>query len=515
MQQVLKRLWGKIARPEHTSNSIRYWPGHWQKLSLVIWLIAIALLPFSDLEIISYDPWTELHRMLQGLLAPDFTATEYLFAAILQTVNFAVLGVAFGLVLGAPLALIYTHPVISTLCSLTRAVHELFWALLFLQVFGLSPLTGILALTLPFGATFARVFSDILRQSSDAPLTSTPRNSDRCSRYLYAKIALVMPQLLSYVRYRFECALRSSAVLGFIGMPTIGFYLETAFRQGNYHEGMALLMLFIAMIGGIRYWCRPRLIPVYLGLAFFTLAEIPSLDAGLIVRFLTQDVVPPAIAAASSLLAVDLGSLGAWFSEIVVEQAIPGAQVTIVLAMLALALTHLLALTGHGIASRQLLPKPFAYLGQFVLLIGRSVPEYVMAYAFLILLGPSMLPAILALAIHNGAVVAYLAVRQSDKLAASQVNFGRCNQFHYRVLPSVYPNLMALLFYRFEIIVRETAVFGMLGIMALGFYIDSNFAEIRYSDAIVLIGITACFNVVIDKVSRRYLSSSNQAQHCG
>ena len=99
----------------------------------------------------------------------------------------------------------------------------------------------------------------------------------------------------------------------------------------------------------------------------------------------------------------------------------------------------------------------------------------------------------------------YLAVKQSNANAPQQLQISRLNQLNYHIMPSIYPNTMALIFYRFEIIVRETAVFGILGIMTLGFYIDSSFSEIRYSNAPVLIMFTALLNVAIDILSRRFL----------
>ena len=266
-------------------NNTQYPLGYWQKVTLSIWLIALFFLPFADIEIVSFDPFLELTRMVNGLVTPNFFATEYLFQAIMQTVNFAIIGVCLGLVLGAPLALIYQHPIVSSCCAFLRAIHEIFWALLFLQVFGLSPITGILAITIPFAATFARVFHDIINQSSDSPLESIDSRADIISRFTYGKIAQVMPQLMNYTRYRFECALRSSAVLGFIGMPTLGFYMETAFRQGNYSEGAALLIIFIALIGSIRYWCPPKLLGVYLVIACATLVDIPNVDISLLIPF--------------------------------------------------------------------------------------------------------------------------------------------------------------------------------------------------------------------------------------
>ncbi|PKI16540.1 PhnE/PtxC family ABC transporter permease [Colwellia sp. 12G3] len=486
--------------------------GYWQKVTLSILLIALIILPFADIEIVNFDPFLELTRMVDGLMTPDFFATEYLFQAIIQTVNFAILGVCLGLILGTPLALIYQHPIISGCCAFLRAIHEIFWALLFLQIFGLSPLTGILAITIPFAATFARVFHDIINQSSDSPLESIDSRADIISRFTYGKIAQVMPQLMAYTRYRFECALRSSAVLGFIGMPTLGFYMETAFRQGHYSEGAALLIIFIALIGTIRYWCPPKLLGVYLVIACVTLIDIPNVDSSLLVRFISQDILPSALANASRLAEVQWSSLYTWFSTLISEQAIPGALATITLALLALAVSHIVTLNAHAMASKHLWPTPLTWLGQLILLIGRSVPEYILAFIFLMLLGPSMLPAVIALAIHNGCVIAYLTVKQSNSIAPQQMQMSKLNQFNYHIMPSIYPNMMALMFYRFEIIVRETAVFGILGIMTLGFYIDSNFSEIRYSNALVLITCTALLNVAIDILSRRLLKLPKTSQ---
>jgi phosphonate transport system permease protein len=486
--------------------------GYWQKVTLSIWLIALVILPFADIEIVNFDPFLELTLMAQGLMSPNFFATEYLFQAVIQTINFAIIGVCLGLIVGAPLALIYQNPIVSGCCSFFRAIHEIFWALLFLQVFGLSPITGILAIAIPFAATFARVFHDIVNQSSDSPLEIIDSRADIISRYTYGKIAQVLPQLMAYTRYRFECALRSSAVLGFIGMPTLGFYMETAFKQGNYNEGAALLMLFVALIGTIRYWCPPKLLGVYLVIACVTLVEIPAVDSSLLVRFISQDILPPMLVNTATFAEVQWLSLYVWLSDIITLQAIPGVIATMTLALLALSATHFVTLNAHALASKQLSPVPLTWLGQLMLLIGRCVPEYILAFIFLMLLGPSMLPAIIALAIHNGCVIAYLAVRQSNTIAPQQMQISKLNQFNYHIMPSIYPNIMALMFYRFEIIVRETAVFGILGIMTLGFYIDSSFSEIRYSNALVLITCTALLNVVIDILSRRLLKLPKASQ---
>ncbi|MGS0675877.1 PhnE/PtxC family ABC transporter permease [Shewanella sp. 125m-1] len=496
--------------------------GYWQKVTLLLWLITFICFYAADTEIIALDPWAELLLIAKGIAAPDFFATEYLLDALWQTVSFALLGIFLALVWGAPVSLIYHKPYIAAMCAFVRSIHEIFWALLFLQIFGLSPLTGILAIALPYGATFARVFSDILQQAPTTTLQTFPNQTDRISRYFYGRVAHVLVPIRAYVRYRFECALRSSAVLGFVGMPTLGFYLESAFRQGHYHQGAALLMLFIALIGTIPYWGRIKLLPIYFIVAIWALPTIPHVDGGLIWRFLSQDILPPMFQDSSlQSHAYQSGAISGmallsqfvdWLSRLLSEQALPGVIATLLLALAALGMSHLFALIGSAVSDKRLSGRFIANINRLGLLVLRSVPEYIFAFVFMLLLGPSMLPAILALAIHNGALIAYLTIRHADDVTVSAHFNGRLDGYGYEVLPAIYPNMMALLFYRFEVILRETAILGMLGIATLGFYIDSNFEEIRYNGALVLMCVTALVNIVVDILSRRILYNKNKTQ---
>jgi phosphonate transport system permease protein len=487
--------------PKMMTHSRYSFVGHWQKITLLLLLMVSVCWFFADTEVIALDPWSELGRMWQGFVHPDFFATEYLLDALWQTISFALLGITIGLLLGFPLALWYQHPVVAAMCAFIRAIHEIFWALIFLQIFGLSAITGILAIALPYAATFARVFADILQQAPMHTLFSLPKGTDKLSAFIYGRWMHMYPQIVDYIRYRFECALRSSAVLGFIGMPTLGFYLESAFRQGHYQQGGALLILFVLLIGSIRFWAKPIMLWLYLPLAVYFLPPIPVIDSQLIWRFISVDVLPPMLQGQPFLSWFDtdnLSKLVNWSYTLISQQVFPGMVATLVLAFCALGLTHVLTLVLLPFNTHLMMPK-------VVNLILRSLPEYLLAFVFMMLLGPSMLPAIIALALHNSGLMVFLMSRQADSISVPLTYKPRIDQYSYLVLPAIYPHFMGLLFYRFEVIIRETAILGMLGVMTLGFYVDSNFSEIRFSGALLLLFFTAGLNVVVDYLARRLL----------
>jgi phosphonate transport system permease protein len=504
--------------PKTMTFSGRSFVGHWQKITVLLLLMVAVCWFFADTEIIALEPWTELGRMMQGFIHPDFFATEYLLDALWQTISFALLGITIGLLLGFPLALWYQHPLIAAMCAFIRAIHEIFWALIFLQIFGLSAITGILAIALPYAATFARVFADILQQAPMHTLFSLPKGTDKLSAFIYGRWMHMYPQIVDYIRYRFECALRSSAVLGFIGMPTLGFYLESAFRQGHYQQGGALLILFVLLIGSIRFWAKPFMLWLYLPLAVYFLPPIPVIDSQLIWRFISVDVLPPMLQGQPFLswfTPDNLSKVFDWSYNLISQQVIPGMIATLVLAFCALGLTHILTMILLPLNTRLMMPKAVILLMRAVNLILRSLPEYLLAFVFMMLLGPSMLPAIIALALHNSGLMVFLMARQADKVSVPLTYQPRVDQYSYLVIPTIYPHFMGLLFYRFEVIIRETAILGMLGVMTLGFYVDSNFSEIRFSGALLLLVFTAGLNVVVDYLARRLLRyPQNRIQAC-
>ena len=137
-----------ISRPQNTSMV---------RISLIVVGVALFCFYFADISITTHDPWLEINRMIAGVFAPDFLATSALGDALLKTVSFAFIGVAMGAVAGFLLAQIFHFSVVRLLCSFVRSIHELFWALIFLQMLGLTPLTGILAIGLPYAGILSLI----------------------------------------------------------------------------------------------------------------------------------------------------------------------------------------------------------------------------------------------------------------------------------------------------------------------------------------------------------------------
>src|SRR5262249_15605672 len=129
-----------------------------------------------------------------------------------------------------------------TLLAIPRGIHEVVWGLLLLSLFGIQPVVAVLAIGIPFGAVTAKVFSEILDETSLHPYTGlTAAGASRPSAVLYGLLPPALSELFSYGFYRFECAIRSAAILGLIGAGGLGFQLQLSFQALQYDEIWTLL----------------------------------------------------------------------------------------------------------------------------------------------------------------------------------------------------------------------------------------------------------------------------------
>ena len=130
-----------------------------------------------------------------------------------------------------------------------RSVPELIWALVFVRVVGLGPTAGVIAIALTYGGMLGKVYAEIL-ESGDAQVTqSLLRNgAGRLQAFFYGLLSQNAAELTSYSVYRWECAIRSSAVLGFVGAGGLGQQMDASMKMFNGSEVSTMLIVFMLLV---------------------------------------------------------------------------------------------------------------------------------------------------------------------------------------------------------------------------------------------------------------------------
>lgn len=471
-----------------------------RRTSLWLALLSLACGLFADLDISSPEPTRELLALAAGVVSPRLPDGPTLLWALGHTLAFALQAIALAALAGFALALVWHRRWVRRLAAGLRSVHEIFWALLLIQLLGLSPAAGLWALVLPYIGCLAKVYGEQLQEVDPGPARAlSGRSWAGFSQLIYSRLPLAWAGFGHYTRYRFECALRSSVVLGFLGLPTLGYHLETALRLGDYSQGMGLIYLLIGLVVSLRFWLRPW--PFVLALAaslwwFFPQAHWSPTGA---LSFLTGLVPAPL------RLNLDAEQTARWAAGLGTALT-TGSLNTWLLAQMALGATGLFALLAMPLNAPLMLPGWARGLGDGLLIVLRSLPEYLLNFLGLLWLGPSMLPALLAITAHNGAIIGHLLGRHSADLAGPVLPARALDCYGYYLVPSLYGQFLSYLLYRWEIIMRETAMLGLLGIPTLGFYVDSAFEALQFDKALLLIVAASALNLLADGLAQRLRS---------
>lgn len=152
------------------------------------------------------------------------------------------------------------------------------------------------------------------------------------------------------------------------------------------------------------------------------------------------------------------------------------------------------------------------------LIFARAIPEYIWAFLFLAILGPSAWPAVLALALHNAGILGKLGAETIENVepeaptALRDLGATRRQIALVGLFPIVMPRFLLYFFYRWETCVREATVLGLLGFASLGYWIQDARARDHYDEMIFYILLGSALVLAGDIVSaltRLYLRKAS------
>ena len=247
-------------------------------LGRLFWLSAGLVLLWPLMVTTEFEPWILLERdnlkvtrqFLASFLPPAYSAE---FLAMLaretwRTVAIATAGMTLAFVLALPLTLLSTRVLsisalsgrmargpfwlrqaVRWLLIVLRSVPELVWALVFVRVVGLGPTSGVLAIALTYGGMLGKVYGEILESGETHATDTLLRNgSSRLQAFFYGLLPQNAAELTSYTVYRWECAIRSSVVLGFVGAGGLGQQMDNSMKMFNGGEVLTMLLVFMALV---------------------------------------------------------------------------------------------------------------------------------------------------------------------------------------------------------------------------------------------------------------------------
>jgi len=237
---------------------------------LLLWPL-LRLAEFNPSALLDGNSLAVMGGFLAAFFPPSFEPgfLALLAKATLETLAMATAGVALAFVIALPLAFAMTQSLsvsrigpgpgrwrgelvptaVRGLLTLLRAIPELVWALMLVRAFGLGPAAGVLALAVTYGGMLGKVYAEILESHDTRPARALlAAGSGRIAALCYGLLPGAAQELASYTVYRWECAVRASVVMGFVGAGGLGQLMDQSMKMLNGGEASSILLVFLLLV---------------------------------------------------------------------------------------------------------------------------------------------------------------------------------------------------------------------------------------------------------------------------
>ena len=483
-----------------------------------------------------------LGAALRPELGAEFLAVVAASTAV--TVAYAVLGAGLAVLLGGLGAVTVSRRTWGRgragrltargLLAVPRGLHEAVWGLLLVNVLGLDPWVGVLAIAVPYGAITAKVFADLLDEVPRAGYDALrAAGAGRRAAALYGLVPPAAGGLLSYSFYRLECAVRSAVVLGLIGAGGLGYQLALSFASLRWEQvwttvyALAALCALADVAGRAvrRRIADPR--PGRSGRrpdALLTGAVLGTLALTVwAVWFLALS--PAALVSAGTREQLSYVVSAAWppaTDAALLADVWTAALDTLRMSVLAIAVATTGAVAVAAVAARPRRPAGpsrsaagmFARLG---LLLLRAVPAPVWALVLLFVLLPGILPGALALGVYTLGVLGRLvaaAVEEAEHRPAEALRAAgaaHLSGWLYGTLPGLTGPVLALVLYRWEVVIRDTVLVGLLGAGGIGVLLSAETSTFDWPAVATVLAAIVALTFLVDLVGGRARAALREA----
>ena len=475
-------------------------------------------------------------NLLERMWPPTLNQFDRVWDSALDTFFMAFVGTALGLVLAVPLGFLAARnvsriPALRILArgiiAFTRAIPELVFALIFVRVYSIGVLPGVMAIGIHSVGMLGKLFADSIEQIERGPQEGVAATgASRLQELTTGVVPQLVPSFIAITLYRLDINFRGATILGLVGAGGIGLQIRAAQGSLDYPQLLGITIVIIAMIVVVEA-VSTGVRGVVLGHQRTRVGVLSRLRGGPSVadyrpaspsgptdavsttgRGVTSKRLSPpwttervtmygfglvsAVFLVLSFTTTDMSvgemitglpevprmfwrliprSMDWWrepFTDMFVETVLMGFAATFLALIFAIPTAYL--------ASRNVAPARWIYLLARGFILGmRALPDLIVAVIFVAALGLGPKPGVLALTIGLYAFATKLfadsieEAKEGPRDGVRATGAGRLQEAFTGVTPQVMPAILGNALYLLDVSIRSSTVLGIVGGGGIGF----------------------------------------------
>jgi phosphonate transport system permease protein len=251
----LERTYPAMFRPDRASRAMAIGT---VAILLGLFVYAVATLGISWSRV--FSGFWRLGDFMMLMVPPSFGTLAKLQAylwSLAETLAIALLGTLSAALFAVPLGFLAAAGVVPNLFRFVlrrfldalRSVDTLIWALIWINVVGLGPFAGVLAIMTSDMGALGKLFSEAIEAADEKPVEGVVSAGGRRLHGLrFGVLPQVLPVMASQVLYFFESNTRSATIIGIVGAGGIGQYLYEEIKTLEWQRVLFLVLMVLVTV---------------------------------------------------------------------------------------------------------------------------------------------------------------------------------------------------------------------------------------------------------------------------
>lgn len=196
-------------------------------------------------------------RFLSDMFPPDLSRWRILVSDLVESIEIAIIASFIGILLSLPVGLLAARNLMPAwvywptraFIAVTRSLHPMIFAILFVKAVGFGPLPGILTLIFATIGFISKLFAEAIEEISLKPVEAVRAvGAPFMSVLVFAVLPQVLNRFIGFSSYQLDVNLRNSTMLGIVGAGGIGGTLFAAFQRFDYNFVSTILIAIILSV---------------------------------------------------------------------------------------------------------------------------------------------------------------------------------------------------------------------------------------------------------------------------
>ena len=501
-----------------------------------MWAIAMSFTAIAVYSLINIgvNPLTlfferdDIGNLLARMWPPTITEAGPIWNAVIDTFFMAFVGTTLAIFIAIPIGFLAAsnmvrNPAIRSIARgvivATRAIPDLIFAMIFVRVYSIGVLPGVLAIGLHSVGMLGKLFADSIEEVDRGPREGVQAaGASRSQEIFTGVLPQLIPSFIAIALYRLDINFRSSTLLGLVGAGGIGLQIRAYQGSLRYPELLGVTLLIIVLIVVVEI-VSTGVRSTILGHRRSKVSLLERIRGGPSIESFTAEherntvgfrstgLTPPwtrerftmyAFAAVSAVLLVlsftvtDMSVIDLfaglpelpkifvkliptsfdWWQSMFARQLLE----TVLMGFAATLLALLAAVPTGFLAARNVAPARWIYATARLFILGvRALPDLIVAVIFVAALGLGPKPGVLALAIGLYGFATKLfadsieEVKEGPRDGIRATGASGLQEAFSGVLPQVMPSLVSNSLYLLDVSIRSSTVLGIVGGGGIGF----------------------------------------------